>query len=192
MKFQNLHLFHLVVKLTSRSVRSVPDQMGSARGGLQSIAHLLRKPHDYVRRRARPAPIRVHQLPPERRPAVAPRPGRGNVSKPITPEEAARARTTTIPSEVFDAFNDCITRHLSEGSATFTQDEVVTAVLATGGGHASRTVRTPVARRRGPLPSGRVARRVRQARIQRDLRRYLHVHEAPRQARLTITSVIAI
>lgn len=49
--------------------------------------------------------------------------------RPIKPEEvvAEKARSS-IPPEVFDAFNQAITIHWHEGQATFTQREVIDAI----------------------------------------------------------------
>ncbi len=50
------------------------------------------------------------------------------MSKPISPDDVALLKTTQIPGEVFAAFNECIARHIRNGSANFTQDEVLAEV----------------------------------------------------------------
>ncbi len=51
------------------------------------------------------------------------------MSKPITPSEVGRAKTQRIPAQVFDAFNDCISKSWDGRSASFTQNVVVEAIL---------------------------------------------------------------
>ncbi len=51
---------------------------------------------------------------------------------PITPAEAKAAKKVQIPKEVFDAFNTCITKYLSDGVSEFTQKEVISVILSLG------------------------------------------------------------
>ena len=49
--------------------------------------------------------------------------------KPITPEEAKKCREDYIPAEIIEVTNEFICKHLSNGRARFTQDELVTEIL---------------------------------------------------------------
>jgi hypothetical protein len=52
------------------------------------------------------------------------------VTKPISPSEVGKAKTSRIPDRVIEAFNECISKHWDGGAATFTQDEVIRLVVA--------------------------------------------------------------
>ena len=50
---------------------------------------------------------------------------------PITPAEATKAKTQAIPPEVFQVFNELITRNISlTGTAKVYQDEAVTMIAS--------------------------------------------------------------
>jgi hypothetical protein len=52
------------------------------------------------------------------------------MKKPITPTEAAQGRIESIPSYVFEVFNELIVENLDmKGIATFTQDEVEKRIM---------------------------------------------------------------
>lgn len=64
-----------------------------------------------------------------------------STGKPITPQEAKAAATDSIPSEVFDAFNELLTAQGHASVITVKQDEVVALIVqkitATKDWHAS-------------------------------------------------------
>jgi hypothetical protein len=47
------------------------------------------------------------------------------MNRPITPKEAAGLKQSQIPEEVYNAFNELITKNLRHGYACFRQDDVV-------------------------------------------------------------------
>jgi hypothetical protein len=49
--------------------------------------------------------------------------------KPITPNEASKAKATSIPDEVFEAFNELIAEKLDGNSATVLQKDVVARII---------------------------------------------------------------
>ena len=64
------------------------------------------------------------------------------MTKPITPTEVGKVKETKFPDFVIEAFNECITRHWDGKIAKFTQDAVLTEIVARGnteGGLISRT-----------------------------------------------------
>lgn len=48
--------------------------------------------------------------------------------KPITPREASRGKLTSIPSEVYESFNELIQKNLQGNQAVVTQNEVVALI----------------------------------------------------------------
>lgn len=52
-----------------------------------------------------------------------------NMIKPITPDEALKAKYKAIPPEVFDIINGFIVQHLSQGEAVISQKEIVDALV---------------------------------------------------------------
>jgi hypothetical protein len=52
------------------------------------------------------------------------------VTKPIRPDEVGKRKAASIPSEVFEAFNDCIAENWDGREASFTQPDVVARILA--------------------------------------------------------------
>jgi serine/threonine protein kinase len=53
-------------------------------------------------------------------------------SGPLKPQEAVHAKSQSIPPQVFEAFNEMITKHLSGGYSSFKQEDVVTLMTAKG------------------------------------------------------------
>lgn len=51
------------------------------------------------------------------------------MTKPIKPDDVEKLKTSTIPAEVFAAFNEAIAKHWNGSSSTFTQDSVMAGVL---------------------------------------------------------------
>ncbi len=51
------------------------------------------------------------------------------MTKPITPSEARKTKTSSIPPEVFQAFNELIADKLRGGYATVKQDDVVERIV---------------------------------------------------------------
>ena len=62
------------------------------------------------------------------------------MSKPITPDEVGEVKSSKMPPEVFDAFNECIAKHWDGRSANFTQKEALAAILAKLPDETSETV----------------------------------------------------
>lgn len=52
------------------------------------------------------------------------------MSKPITPAEAVKKKTTLIPDAVFDAFNELIAKNLVGNSSTVKQDDAVAMIAS--------------------------------------------------------------
>ena len=48
-----------------------------------------------------------------------------NMNRPITPKEAVGLKQNQIPEEVYNAFNELISKNLQHGYACFRQDDVV-------------------------------------------------------------------
>lgn len=48
--------------------------------------------------------------------------------KPITPDQVADQKITSFPPEVFEAFNELIALHFTDGSARVNQTEVVNLI----------------------------------------------------------------
>ncbi len=44
---------------------------------------------------------------------------------PISPDKVAKAKKMNFPNAVFEAFNELIAQHFSDGSATIEQDDVL-------------------------------------------------------------------
>jgi len=51
------------------------------------------------------------------------------MTKPLSPDDVVAKKTSSIPSEVFDAFNEVIGAHWNGRESNFTQDEVVAVIL---------------------------------------------------------------
>jgi hypothetical protein len=52
--------------------------------------------------------------------------------KPITPDEVSGQKQSSIPSEVFDAFNELIVKNYSGGRASVKQDDIVRLLVNKG------------------------------------------------------------
>ena len=52
------------------------------------------------------------------------------MSKPIRPSEVTKVKAATLPNEVFDAFNECITAAWSGHSAKVMQADAAKAIVA--------------------------------------------------------------
>jgi hypothetical protein len=55
---------------------------------------------------------------------------RAKHTKPISPREAKSKKISTIPSEVFEAFNELIVEKLSHGTAVLKQSDVVERICS--------------------------------------------------------------
>ncbi len=53
-------------------------------------------------------------------------------TKPINPSQVSKEKRASVPSEVFEAFNELITENFVGGSATVYQKEVVSRLVAKG------------------------------------------------------------
>jgi hypothetical protein len=52
------------------------------------------------------------------------------VTKPISPSDVGKAKTSRFPPAVLEAFNEAIAKHWDGRAATFTQREVADAIAA--------------------------------------------------------------
>lgn len=65
----------------------------------------------------------------------------GKTIEAMTPAQAADLKMSRIPEKVFEAFNEVIADHLSEGHATVKQEEVVERILAKFSGEVEKITR---------------------------------------------------
>jgi hypothetical protein len=52
-----------------------------------------------------------------------------NMDEPISPEDVKKIQEKSIPAEVFQAFNECISENFTNNLAQFSRQEVVSKIL---------------------------------------------------------------